>query len=293
MLDVLLRAWLQNAAKRKLYEAASNAAREQMAGGEAPRQEQPARQRACDVGLVFASAAEAVGMQDRLEGAIATQAAGLKFMQGALRGRHMALIVAGQGREAVVAATHTLIAGHQPRWIISAGFASALRAGVKPGDIVMADELIDPAGQRLSLDLKVPPEALAATPHLHVGRVLTLDRPPRGAAEKSALGETHGALAGDALSFFVAEACREEKALLLVIDLIQEAVDDEAPADLRRLNRKRSAAGRLGAALGALVNRPSVAKDYLKQKESALVGADRLAKFLEGVILQLAPRLSS
>ena len=291
MLDLLLRNWLHNAAKQKLYEAASQAARERMSqSGEPGPSEPEARTRPCDVGLVFALGSEAGGLEDRLDGVVNLQASEFKLKQGGLNGRHVVLVLSGAGREAAAKATRILIAGHQPQWVVAAGFASGMQPQLKRGDIVMADELCDTAGTRLSLDLKVPPEALAALPHVHVGRLLTVRRVVRLPAEKRSLAQEHQALACDLESLGVAEVCRQERVRCLAIRVIRDTVDDELPADVNHLVRQKSAAGMLGAAVGALVNRPAGIKELLKLKEDSLVFSDRLARFLEDVIAQLAPR---
>lgn len=291
MIDALLRNWLQNAARQKLYQAASQAAHKHASGSPQPQASQPeVRTRPCDVGLVFAQGSEAGGLEDRLAGSLITQAAGFRFLQGGLSGRHVVTVHSGTGGQAATKATQLLIAGHTPGWIISAGFAAGLQATLKAGDLVMADEIADTSGNRLSLDLKVPPEALAAMPQVHVGRILTVQRPVRKVAEKQALGQQHGALACDMQSLAVAEVCRADKVRCLAIRIIISTFDEELPRDVDRVLHNRSTAARLGAALGALVNRPGSAKDYLKQKESALVCSQRLALFLEGVIQQLAPQ---
>ena len=56
---------------------------------------------------------------------------------------------------------------------------------------------------------------------------------------------------------------------------------------LQELKSQDSVAGILGAAAGALIDRPSSVKDLWKESEASLMLTDRLAKFLVGVIGQL------
>jgi hypothetical protein len=44
---------------------------------------------------------------------------------------------------------------------------------------------------------------------------------------------------------------------------------------------------KIGAAAGSMLRRPSAAKDLWKLRESAITAADRLSKYLVGVIQQL------
>lgn len=292
MIDLLLRQWLQNAAKQRIMEAAQRAASEQMAGaasatgGDEAETREPAKQRPCDVGLVFALGIEAGGLEDRLSGGVVTQAGGFRFVQGGLEGRHIVLVESGAGQQAAGNAAAALIEGHHPRWIVSAGFAGGLQPQLKRGDFLMANGVANLAGQSLGIDLHLSAEN--APPGVHVGKLLTVDHIIRLPAEKRSLGEQHAALAVDMETYCVAEVCRREKTRFLAVRVISDAMDDELPKDVDRLVRKKTKASQWGAAVGAIVNRPSSLKDMLKLKEDALVGTDRLAKFLSGVIAQLA-----
>jgi adenosylhomocysteine nucleosidase len=300
MLQYLLKAYLQSAASQKLRETALDAVRQQMAGGptaadvrpgetapEGPQRED--RQRPCDVGLVFALGIESGGMQDLLEGAIVTHGGGHKARQGGLKGRHVVLLESGIGREAAAKATEALILGHKPAWIISTGFAGGLQPHVKRGDVIMADGVADPAGQTLAIDLRISREALAATPGVHVGRLVTVDAIVRTAAEKQALGQRHQALGVDMETFAVAQVCANEGIRFMAVRIVSDGMSDELPRDIDRLVRQKTTAARLGAALGAIVDRPGSLKDMWRLKEDALVHSDRLARFLASMIAQLVP----
>jgi adenosylhomocysteine nucleosidase len=289
ILRSLVTAWLQNAARSKIHEQMADAVRRQVRPGADDSESAAVRQRPCDVGIVFALGIELGGMEDRLDGAVVTQGGGFVARQGGLKGRHVVLLESGVGREAARRGTEALLAGHRPSWVVSAGFAGGLQAQVKKNDIVMANSVADLEGRRLAIDLKMSPEALAAVPGLHVGRLLTIDRVIHRPDEKRHLGQEHGALAVDMESSAVAEVCGQTGTRFLAVRIVTDAMDDALPADVERLLRPGTAARRVGAALGAVFNRPSSVKDMLKLKEDALVASDRLAKFLAGVIVQLAP----
>jgi len=279
--QAILRNWLQQQAKAKLYAAASGASRDPAAAetGAAPAQ--------CDVGLVFALGIEQGGLEDLLGGVVVTQGTDFIARQGSLKGRNVVLIEAGVGPLAAARGTQALLAGHRPSWVISAGFSGALDPRLKRGEIIMADSIADGDGHRLSIDFKISPEAVAATPGLHVGRLLTVDRIVRLPAEKRELGQRHEALAVDMESWAVGEVCRQAKTRFMAVRIVSDAVDDELPADIERLAKQKTPAARLGAAAGAIFRRPASIKDMLKLKEDALVASDKLAKFLSGVIVQL------
>jgi adenosylhomocysteine nucleosidase len=299
MWQALLRNWLMSQAKDRLREAATQAAdgaaassatdsRGQGSPKSAAEQGPPEIKReVCHVGVVFAMGIEAGGLADTLAGVVRTHAAGLVFREGGLDGRRVVMVESGVGCEAAARATQALILGHQPQWIISAGYAGGLSDRVAQSDLLLADEIVDAHGHTLAIDFKLLPEAVQPMRHVHVGRLLTVDRVVARAEEKQSLGARHAALAVDMESMGVAEACRREKVRFLSVRIITDAVDRTLPDDIDYLVKKKSTAGRLGAAAGAILRRPSSIKDMWQLKEDALVASDRLGRFLIGIIGQL------
>jgi adenosylhomocysteine nucleosidase len=299
MWQVLVRNWLMAQAKDRLREAASQAAegatKSAEAGSQAQRSPKTAaeqgppetKREVCHVGIVFALGIEAGGLADSLAGVVRTQAAGLVFREGGLDGRRVVLVESGAGREAAARATQALILGHQPQWIISAGYAGGLSDRVAQGDLLLADEIVNVQGDSLSIDFKLAPDTLQSMRNVHVGRLLTVDQVVARAEDKRSLGAQHTALAVDMETMGVAEVCRREKMKFLSVRIISDAVDRTLPSDIDYLVKKKSTAGRLGAAAGAIMRRPSSIKDMWQLKEDALVASERLARFLIGIIGQL------
>lgn len=293
VLRYLLGNLLRNAAKQKVRETVVEAAKEQFRQAseqvanepaDADTQRQPTP---CHVGAVFALGIESGCLEDRLDGMVSTRGHGFLVREGGLKGHAIALVRSGPGRSAAAKATEALIEGHQPEWVVSAGFAGGLHANLQRNDILMADHLVDTSGNRLELDLKIDPAALAAVPGVHVGRLLTADRIIRLPAEKRSLGEQYDAMAVDMETYAVAEVCRRREVRFLAIRVISDAVDDELPPDIENLLNQKTKTAQLGAAAGAIWNRPSSAKDMYQLKENALLASERLAKFLVGIVEQL------
>jgi adenosylhomocysteine nucleosidase len=283
----LLQSWIEQQARAKIYEKLaekSGQPGEQVSEETGLASPPPP----ADVGLVFALAIEAGGLEDLLESVVVTRAPSLVVRQGTLKTRSIVIVESGMGREAATRGTEALVAGHRPAWVISAGFAGALVPQLARNDIVMVDSVVDMSGQRLSLDLKVSPEALAGLRGVHVGRLLTVDQIIAKPEEKRALAEAHGAIAVDMESSAVAEVCRQQKIKFMAVRVISDTLDEELPPEISQLAQQTSFAGKLGAVTGALWRRPSSVKDMLKLKEQALLATDRLAKFLVGVIEQLS-----
>lgn len=294
MWQSILRNWLLTTAQDRMREAASERAASTKQAGANPRsaaeQGPPEQKRPiCHVGLVFALGIEAGGIVDRLSGVVRIEAAGFVAREGGLDGRRLLVVESGAGCEAAARATQSLILGHEPRWIISAGFAGGLDDRLAQGDILLADEIVEPTGRVLAIDFKVAPDAEEQNRHVHVGRLLSTDRVVERAEEKRNLGSQYAALAVDLESMGVAEVCSSEKVRFLSVRVITDAVDRTLPRDIDYLVKKKSTAGRLGAAAGAILRRPSSIKDMWQLKEDALVASERLAKFLTGLIGQLPP----
>lgn len=280
----LLRSWLTQQAHANLRQHVQSAVQEGLAAqsGSAPSAQEP--RPPCDVGLVFALSAESGGIEDLLAGTVTIKGDGFVAREGRLADRQVVVVQGGAGREAAARATQALIRGHRPAWVISAGFAGGLAAQVMRGDILMANEILDISGRRLTIDVQVEP-----APGFHVGRLLTVDRIIARPEEKAALGQQHAALAVDMESWAVGEVCRQDKVRFMSIRIISDAVDDALPDDLGKMISQQSTAGLVGAAAGTIFRRPGSIKDMLRLREEALVATDRLAKFLQGVVAQLGP----
>lgn len=305
MWQQLLAQWIRREAQGQLFQAAAQAAAQALgmpasadatggtqsaepAAAGASQAAAPAAP-ACDVGVVFALAAEAGGLVDLLAGRAVQRTPYFTVHVGQLQQRLVAVFESGVGRAAAARATEALLDVHRPAWVISAGFCGGLDARLRRGDILLADALLHASGEKLAIDLKVDPAELAGRKGLHVGTLLTVDRIVRSPAQKQELGRQYQALAVDMESFAAAEICRQRRARLLSVRIVSDTVEDELPVDLEVLARQRTRSARLGAAAAALWNRPGSVWDMLQLKELALIASDRLARFLSGMIEQLGP----
>jgi len=278
----LFRNWLHATVKQQVTEAAKreifgDERRAQDAGHSGPS----------DLGVVFALGIESGGLEDRLREATTLHTGRFVVREGVLHGRNIAMVLSGAGRDNAAAATEALLEGHRPAWVLSAGFAGGLTADMKRNDVLMADHVADAAGGRLAIDLRVDPDSLAKTPHVHVGRLLTVDRVVRLGEEKRSLGQEHGALAVDMETFAVAEVCRRRGARFLAVRVIVDTVDDDLPPDVRHLLAQKTIASKLGAAVGAVWRRPGSFRLMYQLRENALIASERLADFVEAMVEQM------
>jgi len=284
MLRRLLGHCLRGAARKRIQDELAQAARRKVAARAAPGE--TCAENSCIAGVVFALGIEAGGLVDLLARPVTRRLPAGVVRLGRLRGGAVALIQSGAGPQRAAAAARALLAGHRPRWIVSAGFAGGLAPQVKRHDLVLADSVAGPDGRRLAIDLAADPAALG--PRVHVGRILSVGQIVRQPAEKELLGRQHEALAVDLESLAVAEVCRAESVRFLAVRVVTDAMDERLPADIERLTDQPSAAARLGAAVGAIWRRPASVKDLYLLRENALVASDRLARLLADVIETLA-----
>ncbi|MGE5192871.1 MAG: 5'-methylthioadenosine nucleosidase [Deltaproteobacteria bacterium] len=235
------------------------------------------------VGIVHATAMEVDPFLSRCDRLRKYTGGNLVFRGGLFGEIRIALAQSGMGPGLAKKATQALIDGHSPAWIISAGFSGALQPGMKIGDIVVANSIVDTEGVELAIDLK-----MAADPArgLYVGRLLTVDRIVRTVEEKKALAERCAAIAVDMESLAVAQVCRQAKVRFLAVRVISDDLSADLPAEISSVVGS-SGTVRLGAAVGAIFKRPGSVKDLWRLREQGMDAAERLAKFLEGIVEQL------
>jgi adenosylhomocysteine nucleosidase len=280
--------WIRNLAGQKVREEVIRAAQERVSAGAESSPPVPA-QRNCDLGMVFALANESGGMEDRLGDAVRYRGHGFTAVVGDVKGRQVAILRSGAGPAAAAHATEALLTGHRPRWVVSAGFAGGLTDQVKRHDLVVADRLVDTAGQERQIPVPFDQTALAARRDIHVGGLLSTDRILRTVEEKRAAAESHRALAVDMETFAVAGVCLARRVPLLAVRVVLDPVDYRLPPYLDRMLRQESQVRQFGAALGAILDRPGAAKELLALRQHALAASDRLAKFLVSAVVALCP----
>jgi adenosylhomocysteine nucleosidase len=281
---MLLR-WLVN---NYLRDAAEQAVRQTISDVTTPRAEPTADAAAgdedlnCEIAVIFALGIEAGPLVDELKDVASTRRPNLVEHAGSLAGRLAVIAEGGVGQKCAATATREIIRAYEPKWVISAGFAGSLSSEVQRGHLLMANSVINPAGEHLEIELRMQPQ-----PRLHTGRLATVDAIIRTAAEKKSLGEKHHALACDMETFAVAQECARTNTKFLSVRIISDGFDDELPKEVEQLLKEKNFAKQAGRAIHALMKRPSAALDLWKLRDEAHKAADRLARFLLQVIPQL------
>ena len=207
-----------------------------------------------------------------------------RFVGGLYNGIRVAVVEAGTGPARARRATLALLDAHRPAWIISTGFAGALQPELKIGNIVVSNEIVGLQGEPLKIDVGMNSDS---TRGLHVGRTLTVDAMIQTVVEKQSLATQTGAIAVDMESLSVATVCRETKTRFMAVRAISDDMSADLPSEVLSLLGETGAV-RFGAVIGSLWKRPSSIKDMWRMREHAMTAAEKLASFLDGIVVQLS-----
>lgn len=209
------------------------------------------------------------------------------FRGGKYRGLRLAVVETGTGSVRAARGTKALIDAHSPEWVLSVGFSGGMIPEMRPGDIIVANEIVDEYGSDLKIDLKMQDDPGRG---VFVGRMLTVDRIVRTVAEKRELHERTGALSVDMESLAVARVCRESGTKFMAVRAISDDMTCDLPPEILSI---MGATGnvRWGATLGAVWKRPESVKELRDLWKRANTVAERMSDFLDKVLEQLAKTL--
>lgn len=238
-----------------------------------------------DVGLVFALGLEQASIEGSTTHVERHETPDGKFRLCKLGERSLTAVVSGPGRSAARRAAETLVQAHRPRLVVSAGFAGALAAFLKPADIVVADRIVRCEGSAVVVDAAMLRRF--AIDGAHVGPFVEVEHVVAGADSKKSLGEQTGGLACDLESAAVAEVCIAAATPFLAVRAVTDAQQEDLPPDLAPLMEARGTARTLGVVFGSVLRRPGSMKDMWNLHERAVLAAAALGRAL----VQIAQRL--
>lgn len=282
MLRMLVTKWLREQAQGHVLNTVRETLHQQDARASEPLPP-------CEIVILCASTAEAGGTIDSLQQRVTTHCASHEEHAGTLGEKRVAVVTAGHGQVTAAAAALEAVHLHRPRWLVAAGFATALDPGLKRGHVLLASEVVETAGNPIPIEMHLDPESLRNNPALHVGKLLTVECLDALPERRRELREKNTAVACDLESWGAAEVCRQTGTRFLAVRIVTEEVDDTLPKDIDHLFQQKSAAGKLGAVAGSVWRRPSAVKDLWRYNEEALKASDRLARFLTGLAQNLPP----
>jgi adenosylhomocysteine nucleosidase len=239
--------------------------------------------RSCDVGILFALDVEADAFERRVADRVAWRGPGPVFSEGTLAGLRVAWCVSGVGGPAAARAAAIMLDGHRPRRLVSAGFAGGLDPAVPRGGVVRPGAVTtEQPGTRLPLAM-VGAEATAAGP-----LVVSVDTVAATVAQKRALADRTGAAIVDMETHAIATVAAKARLPCLAVRVVSDDATQTLPAEVAALARPQSAFRRIGAVVGALGRRPTVALDLWRLYEHAVVDGRTLAAELERLCEEIA-----
>ncbi len=241
---------------------------------------------AADVAIIAALPMEVGFLTDRLTKTRKYSGPEHSVTEGEFGGKLIVVLAGGMGRTSARRAAELLLAGHNPRWVISAGFGGALRADLQRNDVVVAKEVLDLEGHRFAVDVSVAHDSANAAPRVLTGRLLTVDAIIETVAEKQVLRERFEADVVDMETSAVASLCAERSLRFLSIRVISDDASHDLPPEIARLMTS-SGSYRIGSALRSIWRRPSALKDFLALHVQGQEAADRLAEVTLALISHL------
>jgi adenosylhomocysteine nucleosidase len=183
----------------------------------------------------------------------------------------------GVGRRAVTAALDWLLtAVPQPRCIVYAGFAGALHPALRVGDVMVADEIIDPTGRVWQTTWP-----LASRPGIRRGRLFTAHRLVAEPDEKRHLADRYGADAVEMEAAHAAAQCAAHAVPFSCVRAISDTVDTAlAPALVALLGGGRVSLRRL--VLG-LARQPTLLPQLCRLGRDTRMAAFQLSLALQAI----------
>jgi adenosylhomocysteine nucleosidase len=163
---------------------------------------------------------------------------------------------------------------YRPRFVVSAGFSGALRAGLSVGDVVLATEVSDVAGNHWHTTLPLEPKS----PLWHRGRLLSTPRLAGSAHEKEALGKQYDVVAADMETAAVARICSR----LAVPFGIVRAISDDVQTGLSQRLVTLFSGSRVSVlrALAAVAATPSMMPEMWRLARNTRTAGRKLATAL-------------
>ncbi len=167
---------------------------------------------------------------------------------------------------------------YHPKTIVFAGYAGGLSNGLKVGDVVLANEIIDEQGTvwKTTWPERLPNEDWH--PPLHRGRVLTPRRMVSEPDDKRRLGDQFKAVAVDMETALVAQRCTAKGISFGCVRVISDAVDTRLSPELVNVIGK----GRLsvGQLLWLVIRRPSIVGHLVRLAKNTNLASQQLGMAL-------------
>jgi adenosylhomocysteine nucleosidase len=205
---------------------------------------------------------------------------------GTCAGVRIATVAGGVGAAKAQRATSLLLAGHQPRFVLTVGLSGGLQPDLPAGELVIGIRLQATEAPELTLLDEWPAGAPITG---RAGRLWMHPQIVTSPEEKERLGRETGALAVDMESYAVADVCREAGVPCLAVRAISDEMTHPLPAVVNRLAATHGVR-QWGTAVGALWKQPALLSSLWDLQSRSSRAAEQLGAQLPRLIPWLVGR---
>jgi adenosylhomocysteine nucleosidase len=171
-----------------------------------------------------------------------------------------------------------LLTGLSDPLVISAGVCGGLDPALAPGDLVLPDSVLGPAGELANVTPSHHRAAWALAPSARAGRLITMREVIATPEAKAALFARTGAVAVDMESSMILAAAAAAGLPSLVVRAVSDAAHDALPPDLIRLVTPEGRLRVAGAV--ALIAHPSVVPRAIQLRRAMRTALGKVALLL-------------
>ncbi len=206
----------------------------------------------CDIGIIGAMHPEVEGLISALSEKREERISGIDFTSGVLEGKKVVIAGCGIGKVFASVCAQTMILRYSPRLIVNTGVAGGLASGLKTGDVIIAESLVqhdmdtsaigDPKGLVSGInvigfeaDKRAAQILLGAAKELglsaRLGRIATGDKFIASREDKERIALDFSADACEMEGCAVAQVAYINKIPFAVVRSISDSADGEATMD--------------------------------------------------------------
>jgi adenosylhomocysteine nucleosidase len=171
-----------------------------------------------------------------------------------------------------------LLTGLSDPLVISAGVCGGLDPALAPGDLVLPDSVLGPAGELANVTPSDHRAAWALAPSARAGRLITMREVIATPEAKAALFARTGAVAVDMESSVILAAAAAAGLPSLVVRAVSDAAHDALPPDLIRLVTPEGRLRVAGAV--ALIAHPAVVPRAIQLRRALRTALGKVALLL-------------
>ena len=183
-----------------------------------------------------------------------------------------------------------LLTGLADPLVISAGVCGGLDPALAPGDLVLPDSVLGPAGELANVTPSHHRAAAALAPSAPTGRLITTREVIATPEAKAALFARTGAVAADMESSVILAAAAAAGLPSLVVRAVSDAAHDALPPELIRLVTPEGRLRVAGAV--ALIAHPAVVPRAIELRRATRRALGKVARAARGPHLRSESRMS-